>query len=62
MAKKLRRDNTDVERELWRHLKSRQVEGIKFRRQQPIGRYIVDFVSFEKRIVIELDGGQHSAE
>jgi len=38
------------------------MDGVKFRRQQPIGKYIVDFVSFEKRIVIELDGGQHSAE
>jgi len=38
------------------------MDEVKFRRQQPIGKYIVDFVSFEKRIVIELDGGQHSAE
>jgi len=38
------------------------MDGVKFRRQQPIGKYIVDYVSFEKRIVIELDGGQHSAE
>jgi very-short-patch-repair endonuclease len=36
------------------------VEGVKFRRQQPIGRYIVDFVSFEKKVIIEVDGGQHS--
>jgi len=38
------------------------MDGVKFRRQQPIGKYIVDFVSFEKRIVIEVDGGQHSEE
>ncbi len=59
-AKTLRKNNTEVERLLWGHLKTRQLEGIKFRRQQPIGRYIVDFVSFEKKIVIEIDGGQHS--
>jgi very-short-patch-repair endonuclease len=38
------------------------MEGVKFRRQQPIERYIVDFVSFDKRIVIELDGGQHAED
>lgn len=38
------------------------MEGVKFRRQQPIGKYVVDFVSFEKRVVIEVDGGQHSEE
>ena len=40
----------------------RQMEGLKFRRQQPIGRYIVDFVCFEKKIIIEVDGGQHAVE
>lgn len=60
IAKSLRKNNTDVERLLWKYLKARQLEGIKFRRQQPIGRYIVDFVSFEKKIVIEIDEGQHS--
>ncbi len=59
-AKSLRRNATDAERILWRHLRARQVEGIKFRRQQPIENYIVDFVSFETRLVIELDGGQHA--
>ena len=38
------------------------MEGLKFRRQQPIGRYIVDFVCFEKKIIIEVDGGQHAVE
>jgi very-short-patch-repair endonuclease len=60
IAKTLRKNNTDVERLLWEHLKARQLEGVKFRPQQPIGRYIVDFVSFEKNVVIEIDGGQHS--
>jgi very-short-patch-repair endonuclease len=48
-----------VEKLLWSRLRSKQLQGVKFRRQQPIENFIVDFVSFEKRIVIELDGGQH---
>ena len=59
-AGNLRNSPTDVERLLWQRLKSSQVEGIKFRRQQVIEDFIVDFVSFEKKIVIELDGGQHA--
>jgi very-short-patch-repair endonuclease len=59
-AKKLRRNSTQAEALLWRSLKARQLDGIKFRRQQPVGKFIVDFVCFEKRIVIELDGGQHA--
>jgi very-short-patch-repair endonuclease len=43
-------------------LKGKNLEGIKFRRQEPIGDYIVDFVAFEKRLVIEVDGGQHAEE
>ena len=58
-AKKLRKNSTVVESLLWNRIKARQLQGIKFRRQQPIEKFIVDFVSFEKRIVIELDGGQH---
>jgi very-short-patch-repair endonuclease len=59
-AKELRNNSTDAERLLWRYLRNSQLEGVKFRRQQPIETYIVDFVSFDKRIVIELDGGQHA--
>jgi len=58
-AKKLRSGQTKVEKILWTELRNRQVYGIKFRRQQPIGTYIVDFVSFEEKIIIELDGGFH---
>jgi len=58
-AKKLRQDSTDAENKLWYFLKAKQLNGLKFRRQQPIGNYIVDFVCFSKKIVIELDGGQH---
>ena len=60
LAKTLRKRTTEAEKLLWQKLRGRQLEGFKFRRQQPIGRYIVDFVSFEKRLVIELDGGQHA--
>jgi len=59
-AKQLRKNMTVAERALWRHLRSRQLAGYKFRRQQPIGRFIVDFACLEKRLVIELDGGQHA--
>jgi very-short-patch-repair endonuclease len=59
-ARNLRNNTTDVERILWQHLRNRQIEGVKFRRQQPVEAYIVDFVSFEKKILIELDGGQHA--
>jgi len=60
IARILRQRSTDAERLLWQKLRGRQLEGYKFRRQQPIGPYIVDFVNFEKGIIIELDGGQHA--
>jgi very-short-patch-repair endonuclease len=62
LAKNLRINYADAERHLWNHLRARRLDGLKFRRQQPVGRYIVDFVCFEKRIIIEVDGGQHSWE
>src|SRR3974390_2470475 len=55
----LRRRSTDAERKLWLRLRARQIVGMKFRRQHPIGPYIVDFICIERRIVIEVDGGQH---
>lgn len=61
-AKLLRKNSTKAETLLWSRLRSRQIEGIKFRRQQPIDSYIVDFVSFEKKLIIELDGGQHASQ
>lgn len=61
-ARKLRRDQTDAERLLWLKICRRNMNGIKFRRQQPIDKYIVDFVSFEKKLIIELDGSQHRLE
>jgi very-short-patch-repair endonuclease len=59
-ARQLRRNPTDAERLLWRKLRFWQVDGLKFRRQQALGPYIVDFVCLEKRLVIEVDGGQHA--
>ena len=61
-ARRLRREQTDAERALWTRLRNRQLQGVRFRRQQPIGTYVVDFVSLEKRIIIDIDGGQHDKE
>jgi very-short-patch-repair endonuclease len=58
-ARALRGNQTDAEKLLWRHLRNRQLQGYKFRRQVPIGRYIVDFVCLSLKLVIELDGSQH---
>lgn len=62
IARRLRRRQTDVERNLWARLKSKQIEGVKFRRQQPLGPYVVDFVCLEKKIVVEIDGGHHNED
>ena len=62
LGKALRKRPTDAERLLWKQLRLKQLEGLKFRRQQPIDNYIVDFVCFERRIVVEVDGGQHAIQ
>ena len=59
-ARQLRRNPTEVERLLWQRLRFWQVGGFKFRRQQPLGDYIADFVCFEGRLIVEIDGGQHA--
>src|SRR5579872_6837754 len=59
-ARRLRRLATDAETRLWHRLRSRQLKGHKFVRQEPIGSYTVDFVCRETRLVIEVDGGQHA--
>ena len=61
-ARALRRRSTDTERKLWRELRDRQIEACKFRRQHPIGPYIVDFVCIEKLLIVEADGGQHAEQ
>ena len=58
-AKHLRRNMTDAEKLLWRHLRGHRLAGQKFRRQQPLGPYVVDFVHFGARLIVEADGGQH---
>ena len=59
-ARRLRRDQTVAENILWRHLRGRRLCNIKFRRQFPIGPYFIDFCSIERRLIIEVDGGQHA--
>ncbi len=61
-AKTLRTNQTEAEQRLWYHLRAHRFMGYKFKRQKPIGRYIVDFVCLEHRLIIELDGGQHSEQ
>jgi very-short-patch-repair endonuclease len=60
-AKFLRQNMTEAERLLWHHLRAHRLNDQKFRRQQPIGPYIVDFVHFGARLIIEADGGQHNS-
>jgi very-short-patch-repair endonuclease len=60
LARRLRRDATDVEQAMWYLLRDRRLAGVKFRRQVPIGPYVADFACIAHRIVVELDGGQHS--
>jgi very-short-patch-repair endonuclease len=61
LARKLRRNQTDAEKRLWSAIRNSQT-GYKFRRQFPIEPYIVDFFCFEQKLIIELDGGQHTEE
>jgi very-short-patch-repair endonuclease len=58
-ARHLRNTATEAERRLWQRLRRRQMNGFKFRRQRPIGRYVCDFVCLEAAVVVELDGSQH---
>ncbi|TCV84676.1 endonuclease domain-containing protein [Sulfurirhabdus autotrophica] len=57
-----KKNTTEAEKKLWQHLRAKQLYGYKFKRQQPIGDFVVDFVCFEKKLVAELDGGQHADE
>ena len=61
-AKTLRSKQTEAEQRLWYHLRAHRFLGLKFKRQKPMGRYIVDFVCLEQRLIIEIDGGQHSEQ
>src|ERR1700693_2618646 len=59
-ARRLRRNQTDAERILWLKLRDRRLHGLKFRRQVPIDRYVVNFFCDDAHLVIEVDGGQHA--
>lgn len=61
-ARQLRRDQTDAEQTLWARLRDRQLCGAKFRRQHPIGPFVTDFCCPKRKLVVELDGGQHAEE
>jgi very-short-patch-repair endonuclease len=59
-ARTMRAKPTDAEHRLWQHLRAGRLSAFKFRRQQPLGNFIVDFVCLEARLIVELDGGQHN--
>jgi very-short-patch-repair endonuclease len=58
----LRREATEPERVLWSHLRARRLEGSKFRRQVPVGPFIVDFFNKQARLAVEVDGNQHAEQ
>ena len=58
-SRDLRKNLTDAEQKLWQKLRKKQIEGNKFRRQFVLGNYIVDFICLDKRLIVEVDGGQH---
>ena len=58
-AKRLRKNQTDAERKIWQNIRNRQLGDFKFKRQYPVGPYILDFVCIDKKLVVEIDGGQH---
>ena len=59
-SRELRKTMTEAERLLWWALRKRRLDGVRFRRQHPIGPYVVDFVCLERTLVVEVDGGQHA--
>ena len=62
LARNLRKKLTPQKEKLWKLLRNKRYKNLKFRRQYPIGKYIVDFICREKRLIIELDGSQHLNE
>lgn len=60
LQRRLRNNPTDAEQQMWSLLRHRQLDGCKFRRQHPYYDYILDFVCIERKLVIEVDGGQHA--
>ena len=62
LARRLRLTPTDAETRLWSRLRKKQLGGFRFRRQHPLGSYVVDFLCAEAKLVVEVDGGQHADE
>jgi very-short-patch-repair endonuclease len=62
LSRKLRRDQTSAEQRLWRAISNRQLGGLKFVRQMPVGPYIADFACRQKRLIVEIDGATHSSD
>jgi very-short-patch-repair endonuclease len=60
IAKRLRQEATDAEQALWREVRAHRFAGFKFKRQEPLGSYVADFVCYEAKLIVELDGGQHA--
>jgi len=61
-VKELRHNSTDAENHLWHYLRAKRLNGYKFRRQHLVYPYVIDFVCLEKRLIVELDGGQHAEQ
>jgi very-short-patch-repair endonuclease len=61
-ARRLRRNQTDAERVLWFRLRDRRLAGLKFKRQVPIDRFVVDFFCADGKVIVEIDGGQHDED
>ena len=61
-AKAMRQEMSEAEAKLWKHLRAGRLNGYKFRRQQPIGNYIVDFMCITPKLIVEADGGQHTEQ
>jgi very-short-patch-repair endonuclease len=59
-ARRLRREQTPAEQVLWRHLRTKRMGNVKFRRQHPIGPYFVDLCSIQRKLIVEIDGDQHA--
>ena len=62
IARRLRSNPTDAEKRLWSRLRRKQLAGHRFRRQVPLGTYVVDFACLEARLIVEVDGGQHGEQ
>jgi very-short-patch-repair endonuclease len=62
LARALRHRSTDAEKRLWERLRVRRLDGLKFKRQVPIGKHIADFVCFDARLIVEIDGGHHAEQ